>query len=194
MTGRRRSAERVAGTFDAFGVARRGAAIAGRLDAAALPRVADRLGEGDASIAYRITGAADALGRPAIEVSVEGAVPLECQRCLRTFSWPVAQRTLLLLARDEPDLARLDEDDVHEVILAATPQDPVALVEDELLLSLPFAPHCDREDCEARTAAMAAPAGESATRTSASAFDALASMKAGLPKKPKRRGPTTEQD
>ena len=194
MTGRRRSAERLAGTFDAFGVARRGAAIAGTLDATALPRVADRLAEGDAPIAWCIAGAADALGRPAVEVSVEGTVPLECQRCLRTFSWPVAQRTLLLLARDERELARLDDDDMHEVILAATPQDPVALVEDELLLSLPFAPHCDRDDCEARTAAMAAPTGEPAAPVPPSAFDALAGMKSGLPKKPKRRGRTTEQD
>ncbi len=186
MTGRRGSAERIAGTFDAFGVARRGAAIAGTLGASALPRVTDRLADGEARIAWRIAGAADALGRPAIEVSLEGAVPLECQRCLRTFSWPVAQRTLLLLARDEGDLARLDENDVHEVILAATPQDPVALVEDELLLTLPFAPHCDRDDCATRTAAMATPTGEAVLPAAPSAFDALAAMKSELQKKPKR--------
>ncbi len=160
--------------------------MSGTLDAAALARVADRLAEGDAPIAWRIAGAADALGRPAIEVSLEGSVPLECQRCLRTFSWPVAQRTLLLLARDPRDLAQLDEDDVHEVILAATPQDPVALVEDELLLTLPFAPHCDRDDCAAVAAATVSPAGISAADVAPSTFDALAGLKSGPPKKPKR--------
>jgi len=181
MTGRHRPAARVAGTFDAFGVARRGATLAGTLDASALPRVADRLAEGEAPVAWRIAGAADALGRPAIEVSLEGAVPLECQRCLRTFSWPVAQRTVLLLARDEGDLAQLDENDAHEVILAATPQDPMALVEDELLLTLPFAPHCDRDDCTARTGAM----GDSGLPVASSAFDVLADLKSEQPKKPK---------
>ncbi len=61
MTGRRGSAERIAGTFDAFGLARRGAAIAGTLDASARPRVADRLADGEAPIAWRIAGTADAL-------------------------------------------------------------------------------------------------------------------------------------
>ena len=78
---------------------------------------------------------------------LDGEVPLECQRCLRTFTWPVAQATVLLLARDERELARLDADDAHEVILAAAPLVAMTLVEDELLLTLPFAPHCDRPDC-----------------------------------------------
>jgi uncharacterized metal-binding protein YceD (DUF177 family) len=75
-----------------------------------------------------IVGMTDASGRPALEVRLDGEVPLECQRCcLRTFTWPVAQATVLLLARDERELARLDADDAHEVILAAA---PMTLVED----------------------------------------------------------------
>jgi uncharacterized protein len=140
------------GRFDGFGVAARQAVIAGRVDAASLPRVVDLLAEeaGDASIDYRITGSADAGGRPALEVSLSGALPLTCQRCLQTFRWPVAQRTLLLLARDERELARLDDEDhEHEVTLAAAPLDPLALVEDELLLTLPFAPRCPEAQCPA---------------------------------------------
>ena len=59
----------------------------------------------------------------------------------------MAQQTLLLLARDEREQATLDEDDEHEVVVAAAPLDPRVLVEDELLLTLPFAPHCERGDC-----------------------------------------------
>ena len=186
MAGRQGSTVRSGGTFDAFGIARRGAALAGTTDAATLPRVADRLAKGKAPIAWRITGTADTLGQPGLEVSLDGVVPLECQRCLRTFSWPVAQRTLLLLARDERELARLDANDEHEVILAAAPQEPLALVEDELLLTLPFAPHCERDDCASRSAAMAAPAGGETTPPRTSAFSVLAAMKAPPAKKTKR--------
>ena len=59
---------------------------------------------------------------------------------------PVAQRTLLLLARDERELARLDaEDHEHEVVLADAPLDPLTLVEDELLLTLPLRRGATRE-------------------------------------------------
>jgi uncharacterized protein len=138
--------------FDGFGVVARQAEIAGRVDAATLTRVADLLaaGSGSSDIGYKITGSADASGRPALQVALSGEVALTCQRCLQQFQWPVAQTTLLLLARDERELARLDEEDhEHEVILAAQPLDPVELVEDELLLTLPFVPRCPESGCPA---------------------------------------------
>ena len=140
------------GQFDGFCVAARQALIAGQVDAAALPRVADLLAAqgGDARIDYRIAGGADNAARPALEVSLSGSVPLTCQRCLRAFRWPVEQVTLLLLAHDERELARLDDEDhEHEVILAGAPLDPLALVEDELLLTLPYVPRCPEADCPA---------------------------------------------
>ncbi len=54
---------------------------------------------------------------------------------------------MVLLARDERELARLDEEDEHEVVLAASPLDAATLVEDELLLTLPFVPRCERAEC-----------------------------------------------
>jgi uncharacterized protein len=177
------------GRFDGFGVAARQAVIAGQLDAAALPRVADLLAEdvsegGQANVEYRITGSADAGGRPALAVSLSGAVPLTCQRCLRPFRWPVEQSTLLLLARDVRELALLDDDDhEHEVLLAAAPLDPVALVEDELLLTLPFAPRCPEAECPA---AGTLPPAARKTEDGASPFGALAGLKAAAGKKARR--------
>ncbi|HEX4883906.1 MAG TPA: YceD family protein, partial [Casimicrobiaceae bacterium] len=77
-----------------------------------------------------------------------------CQRCLAPVDVPVGQATLLLLARDEADLVRLDEASEHEVVAAREPLDPLVLVEDELLLTLPFAPRHEG-DC-------APPAGDAA--------------------------------
>ena len=185
MTGRQTAALRRDGSFDAFEMASRGLELSGSVEATELSRVADELADGPATVTWQITGTTDPLGRPALVVNLDGAVTLECQRCLRDFAWPVAQRTLLLLARDEREQARLDEDDEHEVVVGAAPLDPRVLVEDELLLTLPFAPHCERVDCATAEPLL----GEDADSTSAregSPFDALASLKSGRAPKPKR--------
>ena len=128
------------GKFDAFRLAREHEALSGQVDAMTLPRVADRLIEDAAPMQWRIEGAADLLGRPALIIEVDGVLPLECQRCLEVVHWPVSQRTEVLLAHDEAEMGRLDGDSELEVVLAQGPLDPLALVEDELVLATPFAP------------------------------------------------------
>lgn len=195
MTGRRSqilpAAIRRDGSVDAFEMAARGLELCASVKAADLSRVADELapavaeGSDDGgTIAWRIAGITDGLGRPALEVDLDGAVTLECQRCLRPFLWPVVQRTMLLLARDEREQASLDEDDEHEVVLAAAPLDPRELVEDELLLTLPFAPHCERNDCV--TAELQDEGnGKSEAVAEKSPFAALAALKTRPAGKPK---------
>lgn len=95
---------------------------------------------GGGSIDWQIRGAADEQGRPAIAVQVTGTVPLTCQRCLEPVDAAVAQETLLLLAHDDAELVALDEASEHEVVVASGRLNALELVEDELLLTLPFAP------------------------------------------------------
>jgi len=183
MAGQQGSSGRRRGAFDAFDLALRQGTLAGTVDVATMERAIDRLApEGGASdVSWRITGTTDAMGRPALEIRLDGSVPLECQRCLQPFAWPVAQCTTLLLARNERDLAVLDaEDDEHEVLLADAPQDAMTLIEDEVLLVLPFAPRCGRPVCA--EAPLAAP--ELAVPR-ASAFAALAGLKSVAAKKAK---------
>ena len=181
MAGRQGKATRRDGSFDAYDLVRRGATYAGKFDAASLPRTVDQLApEGSAEVSWRIAGLTDPSGRPALEVRVEGSVPLVCQRCLQPFVWPVAQCTTLLLARNQRELATLDAEDEHEVILAAAPLDGATLAEDELLLSLPFAPRCERVEC---TQSAVAGAANAVARAPAPAFAALAAIKSGGVKK-----------
>jgi uncharacterized protein len=154
MSGRQKTSARRGGTFDAFDVARRGATLSGTADVAKMPRVTDRVAEGteegggSAKVAWRITGTGDPQNRPALDIELQGAVPLECQRCMQPFLWPVDQHTTLLLAHDERELVVLDADeDTLEVILADAPQETLTLIEDEVLLALPFAPRCERSGC-----------------------------------------------
>jgi uncharacterized protein len=138
--------------FDAFKLAARGAELAGSVDPASLPRVGERVAEAGGRLDWRIRGGEDGQGRPALTVMLEGEVPLACQRCLGTMRQGVAQQTTLLLARDDAELVRLDEASEYEVVLAGAPIEALGLVEDELLLSLPFAPRHE-EGCGADAAA-----------------------------------------
>lgn len=133
--------------LDAFQLARERGVAEGSVDAHELPRVDDVLGEGPARVAWRIEGTADPAGRPALSIEIKGVVPLTCQRCLDDFEWPLDQRTSVLLAHDERELAALDGDSDAEVVLAVTPVEPLALVEDELVLALPFAPRHPEDAC-----------------------------------------------
>jgi uncharacterized protein len=190
MSERQKTSARRGGTFDAFEVARRGATLSGTVDVAKMPRVADRLVQdeeeglapgaegraqavGATKVAWRITGIGDPQGRPALEIELHGAVPLECQRCVQPFMWPIDQHTTLLLARDERELAALDAgEDTLEVILADAPQETLTLIEDEVLLALPFAPRCERPGCAGEPMHSHDP-----DMPRASAFAALAGLK-----------------
>jgi uncharacterized protein len=138
--------------FDAFRLAGAHGTIQGSLDPGLLARLEDRVSGEGGRVEWTIAGTTDAQGRPAISVTLDGSVPLVCQRCLGTLDLPIGQSTRLLLARDDDELVRLDESSEDEVVLANVPLDPVALVEDELLLTLPFAPRHEAS-CQAQDAA-----------------------------------------
>ena len=128
------------GRLDAFRLARERGVVDGSVDPHRFPRLADVLSEGPASVEWRIEGTTDIAGRPSLGIVLAGSVSLQCQRCLDDFDWPIHQRTEMLLAHDEREMAALDADSVSEVVLAQGPVEPLALVEDELVLALPFAP------------------------------------------------------
>lgn len=138
-------------TFDAYRLAREGGVLEGTLDAMASDRLADRVADVDdmpGEVAWRIAGSTDALGRPALAIELDGEIPLECQRCLAPFLYPVAQRTVAVLAKNEAAADALDSDSDSEVLVADHPLVPAELVEDELLLTLPYAPMHEPGACE----------------------------------------------
>jgi uncharacterized protein len=135
------------GRFDAFRLVRERQTLSGSLDAAALPRIADRLADEPAPIRWRISGTVDEAGRAALDLDIEGELPLTCQRCLGVYRWPVDQHTEVLIGRSAEEVASLDDRSDLEVVLASAPVDPVELVEDELVLAVPFAPRHPEDAC-----------------------------------------------
>lgn len=167
--------------FDALGLAARGESFGGEVDVARRARIADRLAplSSVAPITWEIAGGHDGVGRPTLTVTIKGNLPLVCQRCLQPFELPVAQHTELLLARTENELQPLDDSGETEVVLAAAPLDAMTLVEDEILLSLPFAPSHAEEQCPLRLAALAGSKAATAAPSTTSPFARLSALKKG---------------
>src|SRR5205085_9007806 len=84
-----------------------------------------------------------------LRLSVEGTLPLRCQRCLGTLAYEVQAEQLLVLATSQEEIdaepATVDQPDR---VIAAKEMPVRDLVEDELILALPYAPR--HEDCEPR--------------------------------------------
>ena len=125
--------------------ARLGYEIAGSLSAEMLARTT----EGD-SVVHAIAGSVRCLeakvsGRIGFVVSVAGSVGLTCQSCGAEFEMPVDSRSVMHVAQDAAELASW-EDEAFECIEANEKTSALELVEDELLLSIPYVPRCMKCD------------------------------------------------
>lgn len=157
------------GKLDVNGLARAGESVVGIVRLADLGRVRDLLADDEGSLGFAVKGRLDERGRPVLAVKLEGSVTLNCQRCLLPFLFDLDSETEILLAATEEELALWDDEE-GEAVLAAAPMDLQELLEDELLLTLPYAPRHPEGVC--------APAGGSAKASEdAHRFASLAALK-----------------
>lgn len=82
-------------------------------------------------------------------MSAVGSVALICQSCGADFDLPVDSSSTIYVAHDAAELASW-EDEVFECIEGNEKTSALELVEDELLLAVPFIPRC--RTCEADSA------------------------------------------
>jgi uncharacterized protein len=148
------------------------------------PRAREAVLDPSVEIGYRIEGGSDGQGRPMVTLELSGTVDVACQRSLHPMSCALGHRTRVLLARDQQEADMWDrETEDAEVVVADQTLDVQALLEDEFLLSLPFAPLCDDPACaqtlQRATAGEAAPAGPEAE--AASPFSVLKGSRISKP-------------
>jgi uncharacterized protein len=101
----------------------------------------------DAEVQWRLAGRRDAgSGQLWLDVHAEGRVNVVCQRCLRPFSLPLRVDNTVGLVRTQAQLDAMDALEVEgegpdvEYLVAERQMDVLALIEDELILVLPYAP------------------------------------------------------
>jgi uncharacterized protein len=137
--------------IDSLDFARNGQQISGNVLVAELSRLADVLNDSEGTLSYTVRGGVDKYTIPFLALNLSGVCHLTCQRCLQSMNYEVLVSTSVLL-RDQAGLDQLDENEVeeeYESILADAQLDVWHLLEDEILLSLPFAPKHEAGVCRA---------------------------------------------
>lgn len=81
-----------------------------------------------------------------LELQAEVPLTLECQRCLQAMPEPLQVQRTFRFAPDEATAARLDEEIEEDVLVINRQFDLLELIEDELIMALPFAPR--HADCQ----------------------------------------------
>jgi uncharacterized protein len=154
--------------------ARRG--FEGSLPLSSMSRLRDALCDDEGVVRYTIEFDRDALQVPYVELRIDAALPLVCQRTLQRFLHPVqvAQRLGLLPADADLEAAEAGLPPDYEPL--QLPEDgmlrPAELVEDELILAVPVVPISPGSEAMERD--WPVQAGEAAQ---ANPFAALAGLK-----------------
>jgi uncharacterized protein len=127
--------------IDSLDFAHHGRELRGLVPLAEMPRLQGLLATPEGEISYFVRGLPEKDGKPMLEVTVDGLCHLCCQRCLNGFSYPVKLVSHLQLAQaSELDEFSIDENDEVDSIAANKRLDVLNMIEEEILLSLPFAP------------------------------------------------------
>jgi uncharacterized protein len=137
--------------IDAAGFARAGQGLDGVTRTEQFTRLCQGLPESqDGEIRWHVHGRFDApTGRSWLDVEAEGPVRVVCQRCLDAFSLTLRVSSTLGLVDTQAQLDAMDALEAEgqgaeiEYLVAEPRLDVQGLVEDELILVLPYAPAHD---------------------------------------------------
>jgi len=147
--------------IDSLEFARTGQTLRGSLPVPGLTRLKDSLADTLGEVEFVVKGAHDAHRRPILMLEISGVLHLQCHRCLGLLDFPLRLLTTLLLVSAGDAATREFGDDDTEWIEASGELDVAMLVEDEILLSLPYAPRHGEGLCRHGTSVAAHGAGGS---------------------------------
>ena len=126
----------------------------GRLTVGALPRVALELdiSNPDDGFDWQIQSQFTANQVGALEqtlrLKLKGQASMTCQRCLQAFQYALNVERLFIFVGDEAAAdAYPMEDDLFDPLVSSPHFDVLALIEDEILLSLPLVPKHPEASC-----------------------------------------------
>ncbi len=171
-----------------FELAATGFAVDETLGIPELPRLAAVLApecaeNGTAQVVLTVSQAAESI---AVKGRVETQLALQCQRCLRPMEYPIEHDFAWMLSESGAQVAT-PASDFEPILLGDCRAEGIArgegrdttlkfapLIEDELMLQVPFAPMHEDAACKATTGSFLA---ASTDRESAHPFAALAALK-----------------
>lgn len=126
--------------------------LQGSLPIAAFKRLSDCLLSEAGHVHYQVQGGVDILSRSILRLVLNGEVVVSCQRCLMALPYKMAIDTTVTLFASEEAMDAAEKENPHiEGIIFTEKCDVMALIEDELILALPYAPMhqtCDNAPIE----------------------------------------------
>jgi uncharacterized protein len=135
--------------IDGFEFASAGASIQGSFPLGDFPRLSDVLAADAGEVSWEVQGVRDAQGRPSLRVRVSGTLQLRCQRCLEAMPFQVQSDEILVLAGTLAEIHAEPADAYGaDRVVAGREMQVRELIEDEIILALPYAPR--HESCSTR--------------------------------------------
>ena len=128
--------------IDSLSFAANAQTMHGKILVAHLLRLQSALYSSAGTLDYVFSGIPSIAGKPGLHCEIRGEVRLTCQRCLTAMDFELDIQSDLVLAHNEAELERYDEqhDEPIDAILADAHLDLLAVIEEEVLLALPMSP------------------------------------------------------
>ncbi|HZO04145.1 MAG TPA: YceD family protein [Burkholderiales bacterium] len=131
--------------IDGFEFASAGATQQGVWPLSDFPRLRDVLATDAGEVTYEITGLRDERERPSLRLKVSGTLALRCQRCLEPMPFSVQTDEILVLAATLAEIhAEPASTNAPDRVVAGREMALRELIEDELILAVPYAPRHER--------------------------------------------------
>jgi uncharacterized protein len=113
-----------------------------------LQRAKDLLTQESETLNWSLSGEISADKKTRLHLTLTGNVGVPCQRCLGPMLVALNVISEFILVKDESEIPP-EEDDVedHDYLVAEAEMNVLQLVEDEILLALPYAPKHEIKDC-----------------------------------------------
>lgn len=146
----------------------RGERREGLIGPKALPRLREESLSKFDPVEVSVLGVRTPRGKAGIRLSMHAVIQMQCQRCLKSMKVELNPTAALEWVSTDAEMDAGDEDDEWDTVMAGGQVDLLPILEDELLLMVPYAPL--HEACK--------PGGAAEAGIKASPFAALAALKA----------------
>jgi uncharacterized protein len=154
-----------------------GTVLEGSIALARLERVAQALADESGAVIYRLEFSVSEEGIFIIDGALDAVVRVQCQRCLETMELPLSSRFLLGAVWDDERARNLPKR-MEPLLVDDEEVDTLEVIEDELLLCLPFVAYHAPDECPREVGYRCGEVqGDAAQEPKKNPFDALAALK-----------------
>ena len=132
--------------------ARKKLEIHGTIENSQLLRARDLMSSHAGIIEWTLSGSVGLDGKSKLTLLIKGVAQMPCQRCLESVNVDLNLKSEFILVRDDSEIPSEDDEiDEYDYLVADAEMDVLVLVEDEVLLTLPYAPKHSVEDCSVKS-------------------------------------------